>query len=260
MVPVTEEQRHLIAPLFDGWAETMIWSCLQGCMGQAWADKLSTPQSAQMIVGDFCFFAGRPDERLVHHIPVGLSNSMLLMVAREDGWHPMFQAAYPAGSFCTRYAFAKEPDCFHMALLSHYVQSLPSGFVLRRIDQILYGEVLRQNWCKDFCSQFSGWEQFQSHGMGIVAKKGNEICAGASSYIFYKQGIEIEVDTKETYRRKGLALACCARLILDCLAQGKYPSWDAANLASVHLAEKLGYRMSGEYQAYFVPLKAESCL
>ena len=28
-----------VAPLFAGWEETMIWSCLQGCMGHAIADQ-----------------------------------------------------------------------------------------------------------------------------------------------------------------------------------------------------------------------------
>ena len=63
-------------------------------------------------------------------------------------------------------------------------------------------------------------------------------------------GIEIEIDTKEECRRRGLALACGARLILECLDRGLYPSWDAANLDSVRLAEKLGYRFDRAYTAY----------
>ena len=38
-----------------------------------------------------------------------------------------------------------------------------------------------------------------------------------------------------------------AKLILSCLDEGLYPAWDAANMASVHLAEKLGYEFSREY-------------
>lgn len=77
-----------------------------------------------------------------------------------------------------------------------------------------------------------------------------EIVAGASSYSSYKEGIEIEVDTKEEYRRKGLATVCSARLILECLDKGLYPSWDAQNKWSVALAEKLGYHYSHTYTAY----------
>lgn len=76
--------------------------------------------------------------------------------------------------------------------------------------------------------------------------------AGASSYTFYREGIEIEIDTKESHRRKGLATACGASLILECLKRDKYPSWDAIDLRSVALAEKLGYHRAEDYTTYFV--------
>lgn len=43
-----------------------------------------------------------------------------------------------------------------------------------------------------------------------------------------------------------------AVLILRCLDEGLYPSWDAQNMNSVHLAEKLGYEFDHEYTAYEV--------
>ena len=82
--------------------------------------------------------------------------------------------------------------------------------------------------------------------------KNGKVVAGASSYTRYKEGIEIEVDTLEEERRKGLALVSCAALILKCLDEGLYPSWDAQNINSVHLAEKLGYEFDHEYTAYEV--------
>ena len=43
-----------------------------------------------------------------------------------------------------------------------------------------------------------------------------------------------------------------AALILQCLEEGLYPSWDAQNMISVHLAEKLGYELDYEYMVYEV--------
>ena len=74
--------------------------------------------------------------------------------------------------------------------------------------------------------------------------------SGASSYSGYCGGIEIEVDTREDYRRRGLAFICGAKLILDCLEREWYPSWDAQNPWSAALAKKLGYRFSHTYAAY----------
>lgn len=74
--------------------------------------------------------------------------------------------------------------------------------------------------------------------------------SGASSYSSYRGGIEIQVDTKKEYRGCGLASAACAKLILECQRRGWYPSWDAHNIKSVGLAEKLGYHYAGEYSVF----------
>lgn len=56
----------------------------------------------------------------------------------------------------------------------------------------------------------------------------------------------------ESERRKHLATIACSALILNCLEEGLYPSWDAQNINSIHLAEKLGYEFNHEYVAYEV--------
>ena len=41
-----------------------------------------------------------------------------------------------------------------------------------------------------------------------------------------------------------------SRLILNCLKEGLYPSWDAQNPWSLDLAEQLGYHFDHTYTAY----------
>ena len=62
----------------------MIWSCLQGVMGQAWADCLPEPKSSRILTGDFCFLAGQPDKKLVCEFPSSFSAPFLLIVPREE--------------------------------------------------------------------------------------------------------------------------------------------------------------------------------
>ena len=104
----------------------------------------------------------------------------------------------------------------------------------------------------DFVSCFESKEQYLELGRGMVLLKNGRIVSGASSYTRYKEGIEIEVDTVSEERRKGLATIVSAALILLCLEEGLYPSWDAQNILSVHLAEKLGYEFDHEYTVYEV--------
>ncbi len=98
-------------------------------------------------------------------------------------------------------------------------------------------------------AQFPDYDGYRSLGLGAVILKDNAVVSGASSYSRYLGGIEIEIDTKKEYRRKGLAYICGAKLILECLKRDLYPSWDAQNKASVALAEKLGYHYSHSYKA-----------
>ena len=51
------KEREKAAPLFMGWQETMIWSCLQGVMGHIYVDSSEEPVSAATVLGDFCFLA-----------------------------------------------------------------------------------------------------------------------------------------------------------------------------------------------------------
>ena len=40
--------------LFDSWEETIIWSCLQGIMGEVYTND--EEDAAMAILGDFAFF------------------------------------------------------------------------------------------------------------------------------------------------------------------------------------------------------------
>ena len=73
----------------------------------------------------------------------------------------------------------------------------------------------------DFVSAFGSKEKYLELGRGMFVLKSGRIVAGASSYTRYREGIEIEVETIEEERKKGLA-------------------------------EKLGYEFDHEYTSYEV--------
>ena len=255
MEKLTKPERRQVAPLFSGWEETMIWSCLQGYMGTAWCDRRGTPQSAQIITGDFCFFAGIPNLDLVRNIPADFPAKTILMVPPSFGWATMIEQVYrQRHTAFYRYAFAKDPSVFNHKNLRRLAASLPPGFERKTIDETLFHQVKQQEWSQDLCSQFPTYSTYQAHGIGIVALQNGVIASGASSYTYYDGGIEIQIDTHPQYRRMGLAQACASQLILDCLERSVYPSWDAANRASCLLAQKLGYRLQKRYLVYSVTL------
>ena len=236
-----------VKALFEGWEETLIYSCLQQVMGKIYVTDLENPKSAFAFVGCFGFFAGEPDRELVSNKPEGF----VIMVPQNAQWAALIEECFEDAKKVTRYAIKKDTK-FDVDKLQKEIDKLPDGYELKKIDAEIYDKCLENPATVDFVSAFGSKERYLQIGRGMVITKNDEIVSGASSYTRYNEGIEIEVDTVESERRKHLATVVCAALILDCLQDGLYPSWDAQNMNSVHLAEKLGYEFAHEYIAYEV--------
>ena len=235
------------AYLFEGWQETLIYSCLQRVMGKIYVTDPENPVSAFAFVGCFGFYAGEPDRELVINKPEGF----VIMVPGNENWAALIEECFPSAKRVTRYAIRKDTR-FDPAALQDETGKLPEGYELREIDAELYDRCLEDPVTRDFVSAFESKEKYLEWGKGMVILKDGRIVSGASSYTRYLEGIEIEVDTVEDERRNHLATIVCSALILRCLQEGLYPSWDAQNLNSVHLAEKLGYEPDHAYTAYEV--------
>ena len=99
---------------------------------------------------------------------------------------------------------------------------------------------------------YPSFTAFQAEGSGAVVYDGNEIVAAASSFLSLEGEIELDVSTKEAHRGKGLAKACIARMLRDCMERGITVHWDAQNEVSRHLAEKFGFEAETKYSVYWV--------
>lgn len=241
-----------VSELFGDWQESMIWSCMQKVMGSIYGEDEEHPKSAMSVLGDFCCFAGEPNEELVKY-KSREDQKFIIMVPQDEEWEKLIEGVY--GERCkrvTRYATKKEENVFDVEKLNEAVKALNPEYRLKMIDADIFYKCRENEWSQDLVSNNPNYASYEELGIGVVALKGEELAAGASAYSRYKQGIEIEVDTKESHRRKGLAYACAAKLILACLEHGLYPSWDAHNKMSIALAEKLGYHYAYDYVAYEV--------
>ncbi len=234
--------------LFAGCTDTTLISCLQGVMGEVYGDREEDPESARAVLGDFSFFGGKPAEELVFLLS---ELEFHILVPGSGAWGRLIESCLGERvKPVLRYAIKKEPEVFDRELLLKAVSSLPDGYELKPIDEKLYDQCLEEKWSRDFVGNYPDYDTYRRLGLGMAVVKDGELVAGTSSYSSYSGGIEIEVGTREAYRRRGLAYACSAGLILACLERGLYPGWDAQNLWSVGLAGKLGYHFDREYVVY----------
>ena len=131
------------------------------------------------------------------------------------------------------------------AALAAYTARLPAGYALREFDAEAFS---RHPFGHGL--QFPDYAAFARDAAGTVVWKEGEIVASASSFITFSKETELDVFTLVPHRRHGLALACCAQMLLQCTRRGITMHWDAQNGASRALAEKLGFELETAYMAY----------
>jgi GNAT superfamily N-acetyltransferase len=242
---------QLTNSIFGDWQETLIFSCLQQVMGEIYVDSQEQPTCAMALIGDFCFLAGSPNEELACFKPKNCEKDFIIMVPQNDKWAELIKDVYgERATKVVRYAIQKEPDVFDLDKLEAIAQTLAEEYTISLIDERYFHMCKMEHWSCDLVSQYKDYQMYQELGIGVVICKDDIPVSGASAYTRYLEGIEIEIDTRDDYRRKGLASVCGAKLILECLKRGLYPSWDAQNLWSVALSEKLGYHFDHEYPAF----------
>lgn len=244
--------RGKLLPIFADMNDTIILSCLQGHMGDAYTDSVDNPTAAMLIVGAFVSVAGDVNsesaEELLLKIPEGS-----LVVTDTDEWKNKIEKIYD-GRYekFSRYSFKKDAKYLDYNYIKSLISKLPERYELRKIDEEITKTEFFIKHLDDFTEQFESVEDFLNRGFGYCILHGDRVVCCATSYSIYDDGIEIEIDTDKEYRKKGLATVASAALITYCLDRGIYPSWDAANLISVDLAKKLGYIMDKAYDTYYI--------
>ena len=81
-----------IHKIFEDWNETIVWSCLQGIMGEIRTNL--SEDAAMAILGDFAFFAGNPSEELIRFKPESSKRDFIIMVLRNAMWADLIEKCY----------------------------------------------------------------------------------------------------------------------------------------------------------------------
>ena len=156
--------------LFEGWSETLIWSCLQRIMGKIYVTDLEKPQSALAFVGCFAFYGGEPDRELVMYKPAGF----MIMTPQNEAWDSLIEECWPSAKKETRFSIRKDTR-FDIPALKKMAETIPEGYELQRIDAEIYDQCLLNPLTCDFVSCFESKEQYLELGRGMVLLKNGRI-------------------------------------------------------------------------------------
>ena len=246
-------QHEHLRPLFADFGPRLhgcIEAVFSGDFGTAWADQPIAPAVALAQV-DFWFVAGDPRlpeaSEALRMVPEGGT-----IVTAGGAWDRLVRQALGTNARrSTRTAMSTPPtDAWDRAGLRAIAASLPDGHSIRRataadIDSFVALE-------RDLVVNFASSQRFLERGLGFGVWFDGRYVAGCSSYTLANGKLEMEIDTHPEFRRRGLARAVGAAMILHCLDQDIEPCWDAYNRRSVGLALQLGFLSPEPYAVFRV--------
>ncbi len=189
----------------------------------------------------FVYLDGEPEDASVAQVDTHFRNRPL--VCLTEAWEEHIKARYPDAAIYPRTVM--KPAC--RFILPEDIE-IPEGYRLAGMDEAAFEQHPFSHG-----ENYPCWEAFQAEGSGAVVYDGDEIVAAASSFLSLEGEIELDVSTKEAHREKGLAKACIARMLRDCMERGITVHWDAQNEVSRHLAGKFGFETETAYSVYWLP-------
>jgi len=248
LIELDSDNRTSLRKLFDRYpyVHGSVAAVIEGGMGRVFADAQKEPCVALAVL-DFHFLAGdplRPNALLLFK----LLQPGNVVIAPTPAWRHLVAATYPdALTVYRREAFQTEQ--FNVDKLKGFCQALPGGFELR---QVRLEEVTQfaTDLDRALIYNFRSHEEFIARGVGLGILHQGRFVSGVSSAAVGGGKLEIEIQTQPQFRRRGLARAVAAALILYCLEHGIEACWDAANEPSAALARQLGFHSTGKYEAY----------
>nr|MBQ8252830.1 GNAT family N-acetyltransferase [Lachnospiraceae bacterium] len=225
--------------------------------GDIYTDYIDVPTYALFWhVSGFAYLTGRPDTEDL--------DAIYRLMKNEDGKNPRrfvleLKDEDVADYFRNKGEVEEHPRYrFRLAATKNKIsesklieKQIPSGYELREVNADLLPKISGRIVPSNF---WSSAEEFLQKGKGYCLMCGDEVAAVAFSAAVSSEQVDIGIETKESYRRKGLATIVAGEMVSYVRSIGKEPVWDcdAANIGSKATAEKVGFEVMSEHAYYKV--------
>ncbi|MBO4759244.1 MAG: GNAT family N-acetyltransferase [Spirochaetaceae bacterium] len=188
----------------------------------------------------FTYLSGEPNEALINQLCTPKCGRHLVCLSEQ--WASFIRQNFPDAETYVRY---------QMKSVAHFVfpdlGGLSSEFEVQK-----FGE--KEFEAKPFSHgmNYKSAEDFAANGAGAVIRYDGKIVSSASSFLSFKNEVELDFSTLEDYRRKGLANHCINEMLKDCETRGLLVHWDAQTEISRNIAIKFGFELNQSYTVYIV--------
>ena len=263
IIQLKPNQRHILMGLFENHRRKriLIDGILDGYHGAAFADSLTDPQVAQLMLSPYTLFGGDPNHplarELMHNLP---KQTRAWIVPETDVWQSLVLSEHGV-HLETRQRIDFSCEVLNINHLREVKTHAPQEFAVKPVDLGLTQRIMSKTDRDGLGPQivsFTSPQDFVQRGIGFCATLRNRIVCIALSFTRSHTGIDIQIYTHPRFRRRGLATSVAATLMIHCLENDIEPHWSAATPISATLAEKLGYVQEVAYTQFLIPRVSES--
>ncbi len=186
MIELGKEKRQIIRPLCGQADHVLVHGAVRGYMGRVWVPELTNPSYCLIHLGDFAYLFGicpKGEQAMELKAQLYRECGQDYITPSDERWAEWLEESFP-GEYrvLSRYSMRRDRNHFSEEALESYCGNLPAGIRLKKIDKRLYQTALKEEWSRDFCSNFETPEEFEQNGLGFVAMDGRKIVSGCSAY------------------------------------------------------------------------------
>lgn len=249
------EDREKLYKLFEACEDSCLLTALSKVDGEVYADDEKNPTVSVLNVSDYSFIAATEGSKNIEEAVCFIDSlhngrEYNIRVVNKEIERVVEEVYKDRFYTYSRFATVRSFEYMDFDKLANAVNEKEKDFELRLIDEELFEVTKKTEWMEDFTIGYENYSEWEKTGLGVMFLKDGVPVSGASSYSAYPGGIEIEIITREDFRKQGLAFASGAALLIECRKRNLVASWDAAHKQSLSLAMKLGYKFLYEYKIY----------
>lgn len=230
-----------LAPLYSDRTtlRAVVDAVLEGSLGAARADSPARPRVARLDVGCYAVFGGDAAAPGATALVRSVVRPRELVFPDRDDWRRLLHDTF--ADLAPRPMCSYAVDFLDPEYLRKLSADVPAGFSIEPIDAALASRLGPEHEPHGM-QVFGNADDFARRGLGYCALADGVIACAATSYTVARGSLELAIATHPEFRRRGLARAVAARLMVHALERGVVPHWNAANPVSQRLAVTLGYR------------------
>jgi GNAT superfamily N-acetyltransferase len=248
----TQTNLAIVARVFsDNPRVDLSYDCyLETTAGRVMVDDAQNPTAFRLEQGPFWYYAGTTTGAAAKQLIKEMPPYTFLMPSPYE-WIELAKSIF-GRNLTQNQRFSFSGDQLSKSHLESVLEHSRFTGELQRIDTAMAQKFIEEKVYLFDIPGFKSATDFYERGLGYCLFVRGRVVAGAYSAQACSKGIEVSIYVEDRHRQRGIATALAARLVLDCMQRGWVAHWDAANPESCKLAQKLGYRLTGEYAGYFL--------